>query len=169
MFNRSAVLAIVAGAVLTTACSDDQVVLTTGPTAVLAAGPISTDSFALVEPGTLVGQLVNSSDGCPRVHPFRAPLNLTIRAHGDLALTLEEVRMRFVDAGGIAGPQVTLPAPALTVQFGTALVKARSARTFPFDFRFGCGTRRAGTIVVVVGVRNERGRVETADLRVSVQ
>ena len=39
-------------------------------------------------------------------------------------------------------PSVTLTAPVMTRQFGSTLIAARSQRSFPLNFPFGCGTSR---------------------------
>ena len=74
----------------------------------------------------------------------------------------------FRDTAGISPPPITSPAPLLVRQFGTALVDARSSRTFPFDFDFGCGTDRRGTLTVHVRTRDGRGRHDDADVRVGI-
>ena len=95
-------------------------------------------------------------------------------AHGDLGaeqsgVSLQRVQMTFTDTVGLTAPQVTLPAPVLTRQFGSTLVEARSQRTFPFTFPFGCNTSRTGTLVVVVTVNDDHGRDTTTEARVPVR
>lgn len=165
MFKQTA-FALLAASCLTVACSDDTTVRVAG-----LAGPSgfpgAVAPFASINPTFLSPQL-NSVGVCPLFQPFRAPLNLIIQAAGDVSLTVSEVRMQFIDSSSIAGPQVTLAAPALTRQFGTALVQARGSRSFPFDFGFGCGTGRTGTIVVLVRARHDDGRDDSAEMRVRV-
>jgi hypothetical protein len=96
-------------------------------------------------------------------------ISLNVEAKGELALSLRQVQMTFTDTTGLTAPQVTLPAPVMTTQFGSTLVEARSQRTFPFTFPFGCNTRRTGTLVLVVVVRDEVGRETTAEMRVPVR
>ncbi|MCA1651567.1 MAG: hypothetical protein LC753_15265, partial [Acidobacteria bacterium] len=93
---------------------------------------------------------------------------LRVRASG-LSVSLTEVSLRFVDSLGVTAPQITLPAPVLTRQFGSLLVQAQSARTFTIDFRFGCGTGRIGTIVVDVKAKDKKGRSHSGEVRLSVR
>ena len=105
---------------------------------------------------------------CPNLPPFVIPLNLVVRVNGGVNVLLTTVSMQFVDRSGIVMPQVTLPAPQLTTQFGTALVSARSARTFPFTLAVGCGTDKKGTVTIVASTRDDRGRQETGMVSVQV-
>jgi hypothetical protein len=75
----------------------------------------------------------------------------------------------FTDTAGITAPPITLPAPVLTEQFGSTLIAARSARSFPFNFPLGCFTRRAGTLIIVIVTVDDRGREDVNELRVPVQ
>jgi len=166
MFKLTAALTIVAASLLTISCSDSETQVTAaGPSALLLA---PSASFARAEPSTVTAQLV-SGGNCPLIQPLRARLALTVLADDDVTLFLDEVRMQFVDAGGVAAPQVTLPAPQLTTQFGTALVQARSSLMFPLDLAFGCGTGRTGTIVIVVHGRDGRGVERSTNVRVAVR
>jgi hypothetical protein len=103
---------------------------------------------------------------CPEVPPFFAPFTLTVGA-GPADVALDAVRLRFADVVSVA-PQVVLPQPSLTTRFGSTLVSARSSRTFPFLFRFGCGTARTGTLIIIVDAR-VRGQLMTTELRATVQ
>jgi hypothetical protein len=94
---------------------------------------------------------------CPEVQPLRVRASLVVLSDEDPTFFVREVRMRFADQSGVAGPQVTLPAPLPIRQFGTALDQARSSLMFPFDFSFGCGTDRRGTLTVIVVTSNGRG------------
>lgn len=157
MFKQTAAIALVAASLLTAACSDtDTRVTATGPAALDVGSPFGTAPFAGLSPTQLSSELIGNTR-CPDAQPFRVLANLSIRADND-AVFLREVRMRFTDSSGIAAPQVTLAAPVLARQFGTALVEARSARTFPLDFRFGCGTGRTGRLTVLIVVHDADGR-----------
>ena len=164
MFKQTAALVILGVSLLTTGCSDsDDGLAPTGPVA-LRAGTSTT--FASIQPSVVSGRPTGLG-GCPQVQPLRALLNLNVRAD-DVDLLLREIRLQFFDTGGLAAPTVTLPAPVMTTQFGTALVQARSARSFALDFGFGCGTGRLGTIVVVVLAQDGRGRDHSSKLQVQV-
>lgn len=165
MFKQTAALVILGVSLLTTGCSDsDNGLAPTGPVA-LRAGASTT--FATIQP-SIVSAHPNGLGACPQVQPLRAMLNLNVHAD-DVDVRLREIRLQFFDTGGLAAPQVTLPAPVMTTQFGTALVQARSARSFALDFSFGCGTGRRGTIVVVVHTQDARGRDHSSRLQVQVQ
>jgi hypothetical protein len=65
-------------------------------------------------------------------------------------------------------PQVTLTAPELTRQFGTNLVQARSARTFPLQIAVGCGTGKSGIVMVAIDTQDEQGRSQSGQISVAV-
>lgn len=106
---------------------------------------------------------------CPTIPPFLGSLDLNVQATGAMDVRLTQVQLLFTDSVGLTAPAVTLPAPALTRQFGSTLVEARSQRAFPLTFPFGCGTRRTGTLVVVVVVTDEDGREQSAEVRATVR
>lgn len=106
---------------------------------------------------------------CPTIQPFLGSVNVNVQAVGNVDVSLTQVRMTFTDSVGLSAPAITLPAPQLTQQFGSTLVQARSQRAFPFSFPFGCGTRRTGTLVLVVVVTDENGREETVETRAAVR
>lgn len=165
MFKQTAAFAILAASLLTAGCSGtDARVTATGPTSLQLSG----SAFASIRPSLLSAQLIGNA-GCPELQPLRVTANLTVLADGEVSFLVTEVRMRFVDTFGITAPQVTLTAPALTRQFGTALVLARSERTFPLDFSFGCSTDRTGTLSVLVRGRHEDGRDQSTEIRVGVR
>ena len=165
MFKHTAALAILGASLLTSDCSStDTSVTATGPTSLQFSG----SAFASIRPSLLSAQRIGNT-GCPDVQPLRVTANLTVLAEGEVSFLLTEVRMRFVDTFGITAPQVTLAAPALTRQFGTALVHARSERIFPLDFSFGCSTDRTGTLTVLVRGRHGDGRDVSTEIRVGVR
>lgn len=165
MFKQSAAITILAACFLTAGCSDtDAPATATGP----AALKLTSSTFATINPSDVTAQL-NGRPNCPVLQPLRVTANLVVLADDDVTLFLNEVRLRFTDRGGLAGPQVTLPAPMLTSQFGTALIEARSSRRFPLDFSFGCSTDRTGTLTVNVRARDGRGRDRSAEIQVAVR
>jgi len=109
-----------------------------------------------------------SDERCPDIPPFFVPFAITLGAR-DVDVSLDALRLRFADVDGVTMPQVTLPQPSLTTRFGSTVVSAQSSRTFPFEFRFGCGTRRAGTLIIIVDTRDSRGRPTSTELKATVQ
>jgi len=111
----------------------------------------------------------NARVSCPDNPPFLGSISVNIRP-GVSAITLTDVRLRFTDTtGAFSAPQVTLPAPVPTQQFGSGLVAARTVAQFPFSFGFGCGTGRTGTLVVIVVTTDDRGRSNVNEMNVRVQ
>jgi hypothetical protein len=154
--------------ILLTACSDTDARLNP-----VAPGITTQASSIGLQPGIGLGSSVLSShrageERCPDFPPFAVPFTLTVGADeaGDVAL--DAVRLRFADVVGVTMPQVTLPQPSLTTQFGSTIVSARSSRTFPFLFRFGCGTARTGTLIIIVDAR-VGGRMTSTELRATVR
>jgi hypothetical protein len=117
-----------------------------------------------VSPSTVVARSVDSSF-CPAVPPFTVPFHLLI--HGkDAGLVVTSITMRFVDSSGVQMPQVTLPAPVPTTQFGTALAESRD---LPLSLGIGCGTGHAGTLFLLVETLDGQGRRGSTDLIVDVR
>jgi len=121
-----------------------------------------------LSPSTLVAQSV-AHPICPSVPPFTTTLNLLVRNDGNVRLFVSTIRLRFVDRFGMQAPQVTLPAPVPTTQFGSALIDARDSRAFAIPFQFGCGTTRAGRITVFVDMRDDRGMTQSRQATVDVE
>ena len=122
-----------------------------------------------VVPAVITARPSSRAVSCPENPPFVGTLSVNIRA-GVSAITLHNVQLKFTDTvGGLSAPQVTLPAPVPTQQFGSTLVAARAATQFPFSFGFGCGTGRNGTLVVIVVTTDEQGRNAVNETRVRVQ
>ena len=65
-------------------------------------------------------------------------------------------------------PHLSIYRPQLTAQFGTALVQARSSRTFPFTVPVGCGTQRKGNLTIQAMTRDEQGREESGQVSLKV-
>lgn len=91
---------------------------------------------------------------------FTIPLSLTVQT-GATAITVTNVSAQFLGSTGVTMPQVTLPAPVPTVQFGSALVEAKSVGTIPFMLPIGCVVDRTGTVVVLVSTRDGHGHSNT--------
>lgn len=158
--------ALLAASILTAGCDDSDRQIS--PAAPGRLVPMPAPAFASIDPSFASPQLIRVG-GCPDVHPFRVPFNLIIQAEGNLSVTLTEVRIHFIDTHGLSAPPITLPAPTLTRQFGSALVDARSTRTFPLDFSFGCGTGRTGTIIIHVQARDGNGKGQSAEMHLDVR
>ena len=164
MHRRLAALTFLAA--LAAACGDSDPQLTaTSPQRLHLA---STTTFATLNSSTLTSQL-SRGGACPQFHPYFATVGLTIHGDADTVLQISSVRLQFFDTSGFAAPAVTLTAPVLTREFGSALVQARGARTYPIDFGFGCATGRTGTIVVEVWARDGHGRDRSMNLRAAVR
>jgi hypothetical protein len=170
MRKQTVVLSLLAAFVMTSACRGTEATVTaTGPSSDLSGGgALVRDTTIGLTPTSIAAQLSGRAP-CPQFHPFQAFTNLTIRTGDEFGFRLTSIDMRFVDRSGLFGPSVTLPAPVLTRQFGTELINARSVRSFPLDFGFGCGTSRFGTIVIVVNGRDDNGRRRSEELRATVQ
>lgn len=132
----------------------------------LSAG--ASASFSTSTP-TAVAQFAGHAGGCPSIAPFSVPIHLVVRVNGGVNVFITQIRMRFTDPFLIEMPQVTLTSPTLTKQFGTNLVEARSARTFPLTLPVGCGTDRKGTAMILVDTRDERGRSQSGQVSVAVR
>jgi len=154
---------IVVVAFLASACSDTAAPMTTtGPTTVSVR---SADFSAST--GAVFSQQMGKT-ACPAFPPFVIPVDLIVRVNGGFNVFLINVNMQFVDSTGIVMPQMTLPAPQLTAQFGTALVQARSSRTFPFTIPVGCGSQQKGTLTIQARTRDEQGREDSGQVSLKV-
>jgi hypothetical protein len=104
---------------------------------------------------------------CPSVTPFKVPLVIVVQPDGGVVVT--RIRLQFFDTSGAGMPQVTLPAPVPTTQFGTALTNARSGRFFPVTLGIGCGTGQTGNVQILVETRDAQGRIGSGRATVSVR
>lgn len=163
MAKYSASLAIATALVTTVAC-DGSGRHVLNPTPLATAGA---STHVSIQPSIIRAQPVNQP-ACPAVPPFVGSLDVHVQAP-DFPLALERVQLMFIDSTRFAAQAVTLPAPTPAVQFGSALIEARSRRMFPFIFPFGCDTGRTGTLVVFVVVSDRKGRETTREIRVPVQ
>lgn len=157
MQKLPAVASLVVAAVLAMSCSNtDARLAPTGPTLVSSE---SAQSATLEMIAPTVHRTI-SFGGCPATSPFTAFLGVSVRA-GDISIAVVEIGVRFVDTSGMQAPQITLPAPVPTTQFGTALIQARGTQTFPLTLGLGCGVGTRGTVTVIVITRDGRGRITT--------
>ena len=161
-----ATVAVLVAAGLTLSCSGTLAPESpTQPTDVSAGATASFSTTAQ----TVVAQSVGHVGGCPVVAPFAVPINLVVRVNGGVSVFITNITMQFTDPFRIQMPQVTLPAPTLTKQFGTNLVEARSTRTFALTLPVGCGTDRKGTATVRIDTRDAQGRRGYGQVSVAVQ
>ena len=116
-----------------------------------------------------MAQSIGHTGGCPSIAPFSVPIGLVVRVNGGVNVFITQIRMRFTDPFRIEMPQVTLPAPMLTKQFGTNLVMARSTRTFPLTLAVGCGTDRKGMAMILIDTEDEHGRRGSGQVSVAVR
>ena len=167
MFKHLFPLTLLAACVSTAACDRSIDSNITGPSSEAVGGAtLSTEPTMNLSSSSLTAQL-SGRGPCPSFHPFKVSTSLVVRADGGFRLT--EIGMSFVDRTGTRGPQVTLPAPVPTRQFGSELTDARTAWTFPLDFAYGCGTDRHGTIVIFATGRDDRGYRKSTELRATVR
>jgi hypothetical protein len=167
MQKLTVIASLVVGALLATSCSDtDARVTATGPTALVQSGGFESPFFSVAQSPIFAQPIRNAF--CPTLPPFTAVLRLSIRA-GSFRLFIRDISLRFVDTSGIRMPQVTLPAPVLTTQFGSALVEARQTRLFPLSLGLGCGFGTQGTMTAVVTMRNESGQMSSGQVSAFVR
>lgn len=166
MQKLTVIALLVVGGFLATSCGDtDARVTATGPTTLVESG-LQAPSFSVAQSTVFSRPVANPF--CPAFPPVTVVLNLLVRA-GSLSLSVNEVRLRFVDTFGISMPQVTLPAPVMTTQFGSALVAARQSRLFPLSLGLGCGFGTQGTVIVVVITRDQNGQMTTGQVSALVR
>ena len=96
---------------------------------------------------------------------FTIPLSLVVQG-GANAVAITSVTAQFLPNGGMPMPQVTLPAPVPTVQFGSALTDAK--QTIPLLLPVGCVVNRTGTVVVLVSTRDGHGHSNTTSVSTPV-
>ena len=106
---------------------------------------------------------------CPSVTPFNVPLVVVVEPPGGVSVVVTAIRVQFFDTSGAGAPQVTLPGPVPTTQFGSALDNARSGLAFPVTIGIGCGTGKTGTMRIVVETRDSQGRTAMGQATVGVR
>ena len=109
-----------------------------------------------------------SNPFCPAVAPFNVPLGIVVEPKDRVSFTVTAIRLQFADTSGNAMPQVTLPAPVPTTQFGSALTEARS-QTFLVALGIGCGAGHTGSVRIGVDTRDVHGRAGSGQATVSVR
>jgi hypothetical protein len=117
----------------------------------------------------VAGHQATTFNFCPTTPAFSARVGLVVTATSDVAVLVQEITYRFVDSQGAPMPQVTLAAPVMTTQFGSALVNARNSRTFPLDVGMGCGAQHTGVVHVTAVIVDTNGRTCTRQLNVDVR
>jgi hypothetical protein len=158
--------ALLFGAALVMAsCSNDSS-LATAPT---GTATVSTQSGVSVSAlsNTVFAQ-PRSNAFCPAIDPFFASMVIVVQPNGAPGFFVSQLQLQFTDTFGRAMPQVTLPAPVPTTQFGSALDAARSSLAFPVTLGFGCGGGRSGTVLVIVSTRDALGHIGTGRMQVTV-
>ena len=110
-----------------------------------------------------------SNPFCPSVTPFNVPLSIVVQPDGGVGVIVTAIRVQFFDTSGNGAPQVTLPAPVPTTQFGSALENARSGQVFPVTIGIGCDTGPQGTVQILVETRDAQGRTGSGRATVSVR
>jgi hypothetical protein len=78
------------------------------------------------------------------------PLIVTVTPTGGLTIFVTSITTQFTDVSGVTMPQVTLPAPIPTTQFGTALDQAKNPQTFSLN---ACRPSPRGTFAVTVSMQ----------------
>jgi hypothetical protein len=106
---------------------------------------------------------------CPSVSPFSVPLIVVVEPPTGVSVIVTSIRAQFVDTSGAAAPQVTLPAPVPTTQFGSALEQARSGQSFPLTVGIGCGTGTTGSVRIFVETRDSQGRTGMGQTVVAIR
>ncbi|SRR6266540_3730185 len=158
MHKHTVVSTLILAAFVVAAC-DDRKPNVAGPTSLETFG-VSADLTAaplIAQPG--------GDRGCPA---FAIPLVLSVRT-GALDVVITDVTTRFVNSSGVSMPQVTLPAPIPTAQFGSALIAARrSVQTIPLIVPLGCTNDLTGTVIVMVGTRDGRGHRSSVEVRTRI-
>ena len=112
---RMSLLVVVA--FLSASCGGtDAVVNPTQPSPTTSALSVAVSTTA---PITVAQRIQNPF--CPSVTPFSVPLVVVVQPPTGVSVIVTSIRAQFVDTSGAAAPQVTLPAPVPTTQFGSAL------------------------------------------------
>jgi hypothetical protein len=153
---------VLIAAILVAACGTTS--SPTAPTTAMAEAAASISAQPAI-----AGHEATAFKFCPTSPAFSARVGLVVTATSDVALVVQNITYRFVDSQGSPMPQVTMTAPAMTAQFGSALVNARDSRTFPLDVSLGCGTQHTGRVQVTVLIADTNGRTCTRQLSVDVR
>jgi hypothetical protein len=163
---QGAIGVLAAVALATSACSDSEMAARTQPTTFSTSAQANV-SFSTVSDTVSAVPVFGSS--CPGIAPFRVPIVVLVSPNGAAGLAVTQIQLQFTDTSGIQMPQVTLPAPVPTTQFGDALDRSRDPLQFPLSLGIGCGAGRFGTVVVIVDARDGDGRHHSGRMRVNVR
>jgi len=156
---------LVVAAVLTASCSGtDATQNLTQPTSPGSALSVEVSTTSPIARAERV-----SNPFCPSVTPFKVPIVVVVEPGDGGIVFVTSIRVQFFDTSGTGAPQVTLPAPVPTTQFGSALDRARSAQSFPVTVGIGCGTGQTGRVQVFVEARDALGRTRSGMATVSVR
>lgn len=134
-----------AAALLVASCS-------AGPVSPTRTPPLSASSASSVSitATALASRPASPPFGCPVATPFAVPLVVTVTPTGAVTVFVTSITTQFTDVSGVTMPQVTLPAPIPTTQFGTALEQAKNLQTFAFDV---CRPSPRGAFAVTVNMQ----------------
>jgi hypothetical protein len=105
---------------------------------------------------------------CPSISPFTVPIVVVVSPAGAAIPVVTQMRLQFIDQSGLRMPQVTLPAPIPTTEFGTALADSR-AQAFALSVGIGCDTGHTGNLVIVVDTRDALGHRGSSQTTVIVR
>jgi hypothetical protein len=154
---------LLVAALFIASCSDSDRESMTQPTSFNTVPAVSLSATSAIAVAQRVPDFF-----CPVISPFSVPLVVIVQPTGAASLVVTEMRLQFVDTSGARMPQVTLPAPLPTTQFGTALADAR-AQSFPVTLGVGCGTGHTGSLSIFVDTRDERGHRGSGQTTVTVR
>ena len=156
--HRSTSLPLLLGAAMLLASCGETASPAT-PTQLTTSSSVSVRAQALAPPRIV------PFPTCPIATPFFLPVAVTVTPTG-IIVVVTSISTQFTDTTGIQMPQVTLPAPLPTTQFGTALDQARGAQTFPLNL---CQPVPQGTVIVTVNTRDTSGRTGSSFATLAVQ
>jgi len=162
MYLRMPLLGLIS--FLAASCGTDAVKTPTQPTETSTTSSIAVSTMS----STVVAQPVINSL-CPAVAPFNVPMLVVVQPNGFSTFVVTTIRVRFVDTSGASIPQMQLPAPIPTTQFGTALANSRGAQVFPVTLGLGCATGHKGNIDVIVETLDPFGRMVSGRTTVTVR
>lgn len=167
MHKHTAVLTVTLAAFVGASCSDSDMPLTApGSLSATVAVPMFSVTPTEIDATTQVMRTTRSS--CPTLAPFNARFLVSVFPHGIPNLRVRQVRIGFRDTSGASMPQVTVPAPLPSVEFGTDLENRRDRLTFPLNVGIGCHTGIKGTLSVWVHTEDDQGNENTGQLQVRV-
>jgi hypothetical protein len=163
MFHRMSLLGLIA--FLAAACSGTDAGQTpTQPSETSSKLSIAVSTMS----STIVAQPVINAL-CPVVSPFTLPMVVVVQPSNSIGFVVTTISVRFVDTSGVMIPQMQLPAPMPTTQFGTALDNSRNAQVFPVTLPVGCASGIKGNVQIMVQARDAMGRTASGYTTVTVR